>query len=228
MTLPKSSKRAAAGAEGNRRRPALVPQRSGGRERVAALLSAAANVIHERGYDAATMAEIAERADAKIFSLYRFFPTKEVLGEALMQRYAALYEAAYDEIDARACTASADELADLLIDFILKIRNQTTALMELLDARSEWSKKRMEFREQALKRIAGTLLRRAPTLPRRTAKDMAVILLNNMKTMVAMTLHKSVPSSPGSPHELRLMNRLYLASRLAEFAPCRARGSQTG
>jgi AcrR family transcriptional regulator len=210
--------RVAPRAEPKRSRPALVPQRSGGRERVAALLSAAAKVIHERGYDGATMAEIAERAEAKIFSLYRFFPTKEVLAEALMQRYAELYEVAYDEIDARACTASVNELADLLLDFIAKIRGQTPALIALLDARSEWSAKRMEFREQALKRIAGTLRLRAPTLPTRTAKDMAVILLTNMKAMAAMTLDKSAPSSPGSPNELRLMNRLYLTSKLAGLA----------
>jgi AcrR family transcriptional regulator len=211
--------RVAPGAEPSRRRTALAPQRSGGRERVAALLTAAAKVIRERGYDAATMAEIAERADAKIFSLYRFFPTKEVLAEALMLRYVELYDAAFDQIDARAGTTSPHELADLLIDFNVKIRDQMPALMELLDARSEWSAKRREFRERAAKRIAGALLLHSPTLPKRTAKDMAVILLNNMKTMVAMTLDKSAPSSPGSPDELRLMNRLYLASKLAELPP---------
>ena len=38
-----------------------------------------------------------------------------------------------------------------------------------------------------------------------------------MKTMVAMTFNKSVPTSPGSAGELRLMNRLYLACKLADF-----------
>ena len=192
-----------------------MPQRSGGRARVAALLSAAEQVIQERGYDAATMTEIAERAGAKIFSLYRFFPTKEVLAEALLQRYAELYEAGYDAIDARAPTASTDELADLVVEFGAKIREHTPALMALLDARSEWSAKRMAFREQALQRIAGTLLLHTPTLSRSIANDVAVILLNNMKTMVAMTVDKSAPSSAGSPGELRLMNRLYLGSKLA-------------
>ncbi|MDB6086693.1 MAG: transcriptional regulator, partial [Gammaproteobacteria bacterium] len=139
----------ATAGQSRRSRPALVPQRSRGRERVAALLSAAAQVINERGYDSATMAEIAERADAKIFSLYRFFPTKEVLAEALLQRYAELYETAYDEIDAQARTASTAELADLLIGFGARIREQTPALTALLDARSEWSQKRMAFRERA-------------------------------------------------------------------------------
>ncbi|MGO9848711.1 MAG: TetR/AcrR family transcriptional regulator, partial [Methylocella sp.] len=93
----------------NRNRPALSPQRSIGRERVAALMTAAAQVIQERGFDTATMAEIAARADTKIGSLYRFFPNKEVLGEALLQRYSELLDAACDEIDARALTASTDE-----------------------------------------------------------------------------------------------------------------------
>jgi hypothetical protein len=57
--------------------------------------------------------------------------------------------------------------------------------------------KRIEYREKALRRIVGTLLLRAPTLPEETAKDVAVVLLNSMKTMVAMTLDKSAPTSPG-------------------------------
>jgi AcrR family transcriptional regulator len=44
----------------------LEPQRDVGRQRVAGLLQAAAAVIQERGFEAATMAEIAARADANI------------------------------------------------------------------------------------------------------------------------------------------------------------------
>jgi AcrR family transcriptional regulator len=202
-------------AKPNRNRPALSPQRSIGRERVAILMTAAAQVIQERGFESATMAEIAARADTKIGSLYRFFPNKEVLGEALLQRYSELLDAACDEIDARALTASTDELADLLVNFMAKIRDQTKALIALLDARLEWSGKRHEFRNQVLNRIANTLLLKAPRLERTTAEDMAVVLFYNMKTMVRMTLDKSAPTSRGGPGELRLMNRLYLASKLA-------------
>jgi AcrR family transcriptional regulator len=207
-------------SKSNRDRPALSPQRSVGRERVANLMTAAADVIRERGFDAATMAEIAERAGAKIGSLYRFFPSKEVLADALMQHYADLIDAACDEIDARLSTVTVDELADLLVNFLVGIHHETRALSALLDARSQWSAKRLEFREQALRRFANTLVLRAPRLPRKTAKDMAAVLLNNMKTMVAMTFNKSVPTSPGSAGELRLMNRLYLACKLADFEQC--------
>jgi AcrR family transcriptional regulator len=178
-------------------------------------MAAASKVIQERGFDAATMAEIAARADTKIGSLYRFFPNKEVLADALMQRYSELRDAQCDEIDARARIISTDELSDLFVNSVVEIHDETKALVALLDARSEWSGKRMEYREKALRRIVGTLLLRAPTLPEETAKDVAVVLLNNMKTMVAMTLDKSAPTSPGGSAELRLMNRLYLANKLA-------------
>jgi AcrR family transcriptional regulator len=207
---------AASAAKANRDRPALSPQRSVGRERVAKLMTAAADVIRERGFDAATMAEIAERAGAKIGSLYRFFPSKEVVADALMQHYANLIDAACDEIDGRLSAITVDELADLFVNFLVRIHHETRALGALLDARSQWSAKRLEFREQALKRFANTLLLMAPGLPRKTARDMAVVLLHNMKTMVAMTLDKSAPTSPGSADELRQMNRLYLATKLAD------------
>jgi AcrR family transcriptional regulator len=198
-------------------RTALAPQRSVGRERVAALMAAAAQVIQERGYDAATMAEIATRAETNIGSLYRFFPNKEVLADALMQRYSELREQQCDALDARVGSLSLNELADTLLNSIVDIYDETKALLALLDARAEWSEKRVDFREEALKRIAGTLRLRTPKLPKKTAQAMAIVLLNNMKTMVAMSREKSVPSSPAGLAELRLMNRLYLATKLAEY-----------
>src|ERR1700743_369804 len=112
-----------------------MPHRANGRLRVAAILKAGEAVIAEKGYEAATMAEIAARADTKIGSLYRFFPNKEVLADALMQRYSELRDAQWDEIDARARVVSIDELADLLVDSIAEIHDESKALVALLDAR---------------------------------------------------------------------------------------------
>ena len=53
------------------KRGALAPQRRPGKLRVAALLEAGALVIAEKGFQAATMAEIASKAGAPIGSLYR-------------------------------------------------------------------------------------------------------------------------------------------------------------
>src|SRR6202044_4237095 len=95
----------------SRNREPLEPQRDVGRQRVAGLLQAAAAVFQERGFEAATMAEIAARADAKIGSLYRFFPNKDAVAEALMRRYAAGLQAEDAAIPGDAANATPQELA---------------------------------------------------------------------------------------------------------------------
>lgn len=177
-------------------------------------MDAAAAVIGERGFAAATMAEIAARADARVGSLYRFFPSKEAVGEALMAHFAAVLEAEYQAVHARAATAAPEELADILIDLLVKLHPQTRAVTALLDQPTERTEMRRRFRALALSGVRKALQTCAPGLPDRDAGDVAAVVLNNMRMMVAMTL-KDAPTTPGAPAELRLMNRLYLASRLA-------------
>src|SRR6202522_2733611 len=81
---------------------ARVPKRARGKQRVAALLEAAAAVFGEKGYEAATMTEIAARAGAPIGSLYQFFPVKEVLADTLVQNYVALLTTDMEALEARA------------------------------------------------------------------------------------------------------------------------------
>src|SRR5271155_5156773 len=93
-------------------RIALEPQRSHGKLRVAALLEAGAAVIAEKGFQAATMAEIAAKAGAPIGSLYRFFPNKEVLADALLRRFKNTVDDAFAALDARARDLSIAALVD--------------------------------------------------------------------------------------------------------------------
>src|ERR1700759_4334732 len=79
-----------------------TPKRQRGRQRVAELLAAGAMVFAEKGYEAATMTEIAARAGAPIGSLYQFFPSKNALADTLVQSYVALLTAALEAIEARA------------------------------------------------------------------------------------------------------------------------------
>ena len=80
---------------------AREPKRERGKQRVAALLDAAAAVLAEKGYDGATMTEIAERAGAAIGSLYQFFPSKDALADTLVQNYVALLTADLDALEAQ-------------------------------------------------------------------------------------------------------------------------------
>jgi AcrR family transcriptional regulator len=175
-------------------------------------MAAAAAVIAERGFEAATMAEIASRAGALVGSLYHFFPNKEVLADALIQRFGGIIEEAFDRIDSRVASMPIEELADALIDLMVEIRGESKAMLAVLDARSEWSAKREEFRDATLRRIARTLTLRSPRMMPETARHMAVVLLHNMKTMKSLVVDHG--EGGGAAAELRDMTRLYLMNKL--------------
>ena len=195
------------------KRGALTPQREVGRQRVAAILEAASAVIRERGYEATTMAEIALRAGARIGSLYRFFPNKEAIADALLHQDIEILDQEYDALEKRAGGATAVELADLLIDLLVTIHARLRVLPSLMEARTDLSELRGRSRARALAGIAAALAVSSPDLAPDEIEKIALVLINNMKTMLAMTLGEA-PTSPGAPEELRLMNRLYLVHRL--------------
>jgi AcrR family transcriptional regulator len=197
-----------------RSRVPLVPQRSNGRERVALILLAAAEVFHERGYEAATMKEFADRSGTKVGSLYRFFPTKEFVADALIQFYAESSEAQWQAIIAKAQAATTEQLTDLLLNAFVQARKKHKALPALLERHSDGSKRREEFRARNLDRIAQALKAHAPHLKRSDAKTVAVIMLYNMRTMMALTFDPAAPRPPGVINELRTSTRIYLINRL--------------
>jgi AcrR family transcriptional regulator len=205
---------------GTQARTALNPQRRPGQERVAALLEAAATIIAEKGYDAATMAEVAAKAGAQIGSLYRFFPNKDVLANALIERFHERAASLFDAIDQRSEKLSVAELADALLDLLGDLRSETQTIVALLEGRAELSARRLEFRREIRKRIARTLVNRCPKLRKAQAEDVAAVLLQNMKTVGALTKEIGNGVRPGALVELRAMTRHYLEKIFAD-AGCR-------
>ncbi|HEY4441774.1 MAG TPA: helix-turn-helix domain-containing protein, partial [Candidatus Elarobacter sp.] len=198
MSPPRSATAAAS-------RPALVPQRRPGKQRVAALLQAGAEVFAARGYEAATMAEIAARAGAAIGSLYRFFPSKEALADALIARYREQIDETFERIESRASTTA--QFADaLLATMTASVRETKAAIVALLDVRPDGSVHRSEFHHTMLRHIARLLKERSPDLGDARAADMAAVLLQNMKVMKAFDAERDA----GAIEELRAMTRLYL------------------
>jgi AcrR family transcriptional regulator len=200
-------------------RTALEPQRRHGKQRVAALLEAGAAVIEERGFEAATMAEIAARAGAPIGSLYRFFPNKQAVAEALFDRYSELLDLAFESISDDPAKLSTEAFADALLALLVGLHSETKALVVLLDARSDWSARRSELHDALSRHIARKLKLRNPRLDSKTADDMAVVVLQNMKAMKAMSV--TAPTAEQEDHDragviaqLHDMTRIYLTSKL--------------
>lgn len=196
---------------GTQQRIALTPQRRAGQERVAALLEAAAAIIAEKGYDGTTMAEVAARAGAQIGSLYRFFPNKDVLASALIERFHQRAGEVFDSIDQQVATLTVPALADALLNVLGDLRGEAQAIVALLEGTAELSMRRLEFRRQLRKRIARTLITFCPKLRKTQAEDVAAVLLQNMKSMGALTKELGNGVRPGALTELRTMTRHYLA-----------------
>lgn len=64
-----------------------LPQQARSRQRFDRILDAAAELFVEIGYDGVTTDDIAARADTSVGGLYRFFPDKLAVFEALADRY---------------------------------------------------------------------------------------------------------------------------------------------
>jgi AcrR family transcriptional regulator len=198
------------------KRGALAPQRRHGKVRVAALLEAGALVIAEKGFQAATMAEIAAKAGSPIGSLYRFFPNKQILADALIARFGELIREAFAKINGTIKSMSTAGLAESLLNMLVDLHGEKLAIRALLEAHSDWSAKRKEFRSAMRRQIAQTLTLRCPKLDSTVARNMAVIILQNMKTVSVLNRELRENERSGALAELRDMTRLYLADRLEE------------
>jgi AcrR family transcriptional regulator len=195
-------------------RAPLQPRREGGRQRVAGLLQAASDVFQEKGFEAATMSEIASRAGARIGSLYRFFPNKAAVADAVLRQQIAVLHGEYEGIQGRAIGSTPEQLADLLIDLLVYVHPRIGALSVLLEVQSDALDVRRESRTLALSGIAAALKVCAPDRSDAELSAIAAVVANNMKAMLGMALG-TAPTAQGAQDELRMMNRLYLAARLS-------------
>jgi AcrR family transcriptional regulator len=136
---------------------AKEPKRARGKLRVVALLDAAAALFAEKGYEATTMTEIAQRSGAAIGSLYQFFPSKDALAEALFERYAGRVAASLRVVAERAAGASPSQLAGLLVDSKLALRSDRDATVEFSSSVAAVVERRKPLRDARLRQIAAIL-----------------------------------------------------------------------
>jgi AcrR family transcriptional regulator len=190
---------------------ARAPQRERGRARVEALLDAGASLFAEKGFAAATMTEIAQRAGAAIGSLYQFFPSKESLADALVDRYGARFAAALEAIAAEAPELTPERAAERLVASMLALGEDRAAAVALIENRRDAADRRTRFRAMLHRQIAGILRRlsRAPgahALPAAKREAMAAVILHLLKAV------------PGFAAEEPAMRRRLLAETRAAIA----------
>jgi len=165
---------------------AKEPKRERGKQRVAALLDAGAELFAEKGYEATTMTEIAQRAGAAIGSLYQFFPSKEALAEALFNRYAERAAASFARVEELAPGRSARALADLLIDYRLALRTDRDATIALSSSVAGIVERRKPLGDALRGRIASLLRAANGALSQDEAAAAAIIVSQVMKIIPAL------------------------------------------
>ncbi|MEQ9529911.1 MAG: helix-turn-helix domain-containing protein, partial [Parvibaculaceae bacterium] len=83
-------------------KPKKQPKQARSKASYDAVVSAAARLLRERGYEALTTNHIAEQAGVGIATLYEFFPNKEAIVAELTARLMAKVEANMEEAFAEA------------------------------------------------------------------------------------------------------------------------------
>src|SRR5258707_3573352 len=100
--------------------PGKWPPEEGGRTTIEAILPATARVLVKEGFDRASTNRIAEAAGVSIGSLYQYFPSKEALVAALVERHIESMSAALE--------AEMAAVADSPLDVAL--RRMVTLMMQ--------------------------------------------------------------------------------------------------
>ena len=172
-------------------------------------MDAGAAVFTEKGYEAATMTEIAASAGAAIGSLYRFFPTKEALADALVARYGESLLDAFADIEARAAALSPDGLAEALIGVTQSLQPSRSVAIALAEM-SRDEQRRSTLRGAVRAAIAAILIKTAPALPPDDLHAAATLTQHLLKFV------RALPSEGADADErLALQGRALVARYLA-------------
>ena len=186
-----------------------APQQQRAGDRVEQLLEAAAIVMAESGYDAATMTEIAQRAEASIGTVYQYFPNKQAVVLALRNRYGEEMSARLIEIEAVAAACSIPEIADRLIENTREFVDRHPAYFQLLDVplpRGRNQEARMRLRV----RIGAIIRKHRPTISEEDAWLVASIIVQVIKSMNPLYVKASSQERIALVREYKLLLTSYI------------------
>jgi AcrR family transcriptional regulator len=175
---------------------AKAPKRARGVQRVAELLDASAALFAENGYEATTMTQIAISAGASIGSLYQFFPSKEVLAEALFARYVERVTSMLEDLAKRAPGLSPQGLADRLVDLMLDVRKDRDSTAALSGSVSGIVERRQSLRGANRRQIAVILCAANPKLREKTAVEAAALIGHVLKLVPTLAKEEEDGGQP--------------------------------
>lgn len=191
-----------------------VPKRQRGHERVAVLLEAASKVFLEKGYDAATMTEIAAAASSSIGSLYQFFPTKLLLAEALHIDRMQHLDTALATLENETAGRSAAEIGDAIFTRLGRFIEEFPEFPVLAARRDIPKERKARSRAEMRTRIVALLKKAAPSVEP-DVDLLAALIMELLRIIVAAAYD---PDGAGDPRLIAELHRM-LRKRLEEATP---------
>ncbi len=200
-----------------------APRQSRSRDRVDRLLEAAAEVIAQTSYESATTNAIAERAGVSIGSLYRYFPDKQAILRALVERRLGEVRTLYDRIfNEDVVYLPLPVLVDRLVDPFLELHLKTPAWAHLFlagDGCADIAAATSCSDHELIDRLAEVFRRVFPKLGQERARLVAAICKAQVKAMIAAASAEGrLAERRQLIAEMKRMLRVYLES-LADEGP---------
>jgi AcrR family transcriptional regulator len=193
--------------------PRRTPQQERGERRLKQLLEAAAEVMAEVGYDAATMTEIAERADASIGALYQYFPNKEAIVLALRRQYADELEVSWAPLAEQAAKLSVKQLVDRIVDVVLDFIERRPAYIPVLTVSRNF-RREPAVRNRLREHFAVMFRTKRPEMTREAAFRVANVTVQLLKGMNALYADTKGTEREEIVREFKLVMLNYLNARL--------------
>jgi AcrR family transcriptional regulator len=194
-----------------------APQQDRSARRLATFLEAAADLVAEVGFEAATMTVIAERSGASIGALYHYFPDKKSIALALLNQYRQEIEGQLKPLLDQAAGLTHDEFADRFLERVTGFLEERPAYVKLQAAPIKLS--RAPAAKRALRGAFAAAFRvKNPSLSEDRALLAAKIALALAGDMMALYAEAGPRERPMVSAEFKRILALYLADVLNERA----------
>jgi AcrR family transcriptional regulator len=190
--------------------PRKEPKQARARATIEAILAAAAQILVQDGFEAATTNSIAQRAGVSVGSLYQYFPSKEAVIFALVERHVGKMQRQLEEVIAEYSEAPLEEIVPTYVKAMLAAHRVEPRLHRVFseqlpklagrDALMRWS-------EDAERVVRGVLYQHRDRLRPRDLEMAAFLLLHAVEAIT----HALVIFRP------RYLEREALADEISEL-----------
>jgi AcrR family transcriptional regulator len=191
----------------------IVPQQKRASLRIESFLDAAAEIIADVGYEAATMTAIAERSGSAIGALYRYFPDKLAVARALLIRYAQENDQHWASLIEDAKELSLKQFADRLVGLMAEFAEERPAYLPLINAPIRFARDpaaRQNLRDQFSK----AFIAKNPELSRERAFLISNVVVQIMKGLIQLYAATPARERASLMAEFKLVLTAYLANVL--------------